>query len=104
MVLCGITLFGFCTSVVCDIVTRTIGAPWLWLQEVTSWSHSHGAPMVRVTMSQTTERLKAARAKPHSIISTASSLSSARHFSRRWRCSTSERSPCPSATSVTGSR
>ena len=36
MVLCGATLIGFCTSVVCDIVTRTIGAPWLWLQEVTS--------------------------------------------------------------------
>src|SRR5258707_2530706 len=36
MVLCGATLIGFCTSVVCDIVTRTIGHPWLWLQEVTS--------------------------------------------------------------------
>ena len=35
MVLCGITLLGFSTSVVCDIVTRTIGRPWLWLQEVT---------------------------------------------------------------------
>jgi len=29
-------LVAFSTSVVCDIVTRTIGAPWLWLQEVTS--------------------------------------------------------------------
>ena len=35
MILCGITLFGFSVSVVCDIVTRTIGRPWLWLQEVT---------------------------------------------------------------------
>ena len=35
MLLCGITLLGFSTSVVCDIVTRTIGRPWLWLQEVT---------------------------------------------------------------------
>jgi len=35
MILCGITLLGFSTSVVCDIVTRTIGRPWLWLQEVT---------------------------------------------------------------------
>src|SRR5580704_1102759 len=36
MMLCGILCFGFCTSVICDIVTRTIGHPWLWLQEVTS--------------------------------------------------------------------
>jgi TRAP-type C4-dicarboxylate transport system permease small subunit len=42
MILCGITLFGFCTSVVCDIVTRTIGAPWLWLQEVTSTFFVYG--------------------------------------------------------------
>ncbi len=35
MVLCGALLFGFSTTVVCDIVTRTIGRPWLWLQEVT---------------------------------------------------------------------
>jgi len=36
MVLCGVLLFSFCTTVTFDIVTRTIGAPWLWLQEVTS--------------------------------------------------------------------
>ena len=36
MVLCGILLFAFCTPVVLDIVTRDIGRPWLWLQEVTS--------------------------------------------------------------------
>ena len=36
MVICGVTLLGFSTSVICDIVTRTIGHPWLWLQEVTS--------------------------------------------------------------------
>jgi TRAP-type C4-dicarboxylate transport system permease small subunit len=36
MMLCGLLLFGFCTTVVFDIVTRTIGHPWLWLQEVTS--------------------------------------------------------------------
>ena len=36
MWLCGILLFAFCTTVVLDIVTRTIGHPWLWLQEVTS--------------------------------------------------------------------
>jgi len=36
MVMCGIALFGFSTSVAFDILTRTIGHPWLWLQEVTS--------------------------------------------------------------------
>jgi TRAP-type C4-dicarboxylate transport system permease small subunit len=36
MGLCGVLLFAFCTTVVLDIVTRTIGHPWLWLQEVTS--------------------------------------------------------------------
>jgi TRAP-type C4-dicarboxylate transport system permease small subunit len=36
MVLCGVLLFSFCTTVTFDIITRTIGSPWLWLQEVTS--------------------------------------------------------------------
>jgi TRAP-type C4-dicarboxylate transport system permease small subunit len=36
MILCGVLCFGFSMSVMCDIVTRTIGHPWLWLQEVTS--------------------------------------------------------------------
>ena len=36
MILCGILCFGFSLSVMFDIVTRTIGHPWLWLQEVTS--------------------------------------------------------------------
>ena len=35
MMLCGVLLFGFTTTVMFDIVTREIGHPWLWLQEVT---------------------------------------------------------------------
>jgi len=35
MILCGIAITGFTVTVVCDIVTRTLGRPWLWLQEVT---------------------------------------------------------------------
>ena len=42
MMLCGLTLFGFSLSVVCDIVTREIGRPWLWLQEVTSTFFVYG--------------------------------------------------------------
>jgi len=36
MGLCGMLLFAFCSTVIFDIITRTIGRPWLWLQEVTS--------------------------------------------------------------------
>jgi len=36
MVLCGFLLLGFSVSVCCDIATRLLGSPWLWLQEVTS--------------------------------------------------------------------
>jgi TRAP-type C4-dicarboxylate transport system permease small subunit len=36
MMLCGLLCFGFSLSVMFDIITRTIGHPWLWLQEVTS--------------------------------------------------------------------
>ena len=35
MILCGVAITGFCVLVMCDIVTRTIGTPWLWLQEAT---------------------------------------------------------------------
>ena len=42
MVICGLTLLGFSTSVMFDIVTRTIGHPWLWLQEVTSTFFIYG--------------------------------------------------------------
>jgi TRAP-type C4-dicarboxylate transport system permease small subunit len=35
MVLCGVTLTGFSTTVFLDVVTRSLGHPWLWLQEVT---------------------------------------------------------------------
>jgi len=36
MVLCGGLIIGFTTSVLLDVVTREIGAPWLWLQQVTT--------------------------------------------------------------------
>jgi TRAP-type C4-dicarboxylate transport system permease small subunit len=35
MVLCGVAISGFTVTVICDVVTRTLGRPWLWLQEVT---------------------------------------------------------------------
>jgi TRAP-type C4-dicarboxylate transport system permease small subunit len=36
MVACGVLLGGFVCTVFFDVVTRTLGHPWLWLQEVTS--------------------------------------------------------------------
>ena len=42
MIACGLVLFGFCTTVCLDIITRTIGHPWLWLQEATSTLFVYG--------------------------------------------------------------
>ena len=36
MVLCGVCIAMFTVSVLLDVVTRTIGTPWLWLQQVTT--------------------------------------------------------------------
>jgi TRAP-type C4-dicarboxylate transport system permease small subunit len=36
MILCGVSIFMFTLTVLCDVVTRTLGAPWLWLQQVTT--------------------------------------------------------------------
>jgi TRAP-type C4-dicarboxylate transport system permease small subunit len=43
MVLCGVAITGFTITVVCDIVTRALGSPWLWLQEVTMTFFIYGA-------------------------------------------------------------
>ncbi len=42
MVCCGVCLAGFSTSVLADVLTREIGHPWLWLQEVTSAWFTYG--------------------------------------------------------------
>src|SRR5690348_10465850 len=52
---------------------------------VTSCSHSHGRPRVRVTISHTTVTVNPVMAIPQRIIRMRSSGSSARHF--RWRLS-----------------
>jgi len=38
----GLALAGFSITVCADIVTRTAGRPWLWLQEVTSTLFVYG--------------------------------------------------------------
>lgn len=42
MVACGVCLAGFSASVFADVVTRQIGHPWLWLQEVTMTFFCYG--------------------------------------------------------------
>ncbi len=42
MAMCGVCLLGFSTTVTFDIITRTMGSPWLWLQEVTSTFFIYG--------------------------------------------------------------
>ena len=42
MIGCGLALAGFSITVCLDIVTRTAGRPWLWLQEVTSTLFIYG--------------------------------------------------------------
>ena len=42
MILCGVCLAGFSTAVFLDVLTREIGHPWLWLQEVTSAFFTYG--------------------------------------------------------------
>jgi len=42
MVLCGVCLAAFSISVFLDVLTRSIGHPWLWLQEVTSTFFTYG--------------------------------------------------------------
>jgi len=36
MVLCGVCITMFTLAVFLDVLTRSIGAPWLWLQQVTT--------------------------------------------------------------------
>lgn len=36
MILCGVCISGFTLCVFFDVLTRAIGAPWLWLQQVTT--------------------------------------------------------------------
>src|SRR4051794_17033330 len=54
MVLCGVCIAMFTVAVLCDVVTRTIGAPWLWLQQVTTAFFAWG---VFIGMAAATRRL-----------------------------------------------
>jgi TRAP-type C4-dicarboxylate transport system permease small subunit len=40
---CGVCIIGFSVSVLCDVVTREIGRPWLWLQQATTGFFIYGS-------------------------------------------------------------
>jgi TRAP-type mannitol/chloroaromatic compound transport system permease small subunit len=42
MMLCGVALAGFATTVFFDVVTRSLGRPVLWIQEVTTTLFVYG--------------------------------------------------------------
>src|SRR4030095_11261581 len=54
MILCGVCIFMFTLTGFCDVVTRTVGAPWLWLQQVTTAFFAWG---VFIGMAAATRRL-----------------------------------------------
>ncbi len=54
MVLCGISIIGFTTSVFLDVVTRTLHYPFLWLQLVTTGFFAWG---VFIGMATATRRM-----------------------------------------------
>jgi TRAP-type C4-dicarboxylate transport system permease small subunit len=54
MVLCGVSIAGFTFSVFLDVVTRTVGSPFLWLQLVTTGFFAWG---VFIGMAVATRRI-----------------------------------------------
>jgi len=80
MVLCGVCITMFTLSVLCDVVTRTLGAPWLWLQQVTTAFFAWG---VFIGMAAATRRLdhfylaeitKRMKGRPRQVIETVNRL------------------------------
>ena len=54
MILCGISIAGFTLSVFCDVITRELCRPWLWLQLVTTGFFAWG---VFIGMAAATRRI-----------------------------------------------
>ena len=80
MILCGVCIAMFTLAVLCDVVTRSLGVPWLWLQQVTTAFFAWG---VFVGMAAATRRndhfylteiTKRMTGVPRSLIETANRL------------------------------
>jgi TRAP-type transport system small permease protein len=80
MILCGVCIFMFTLTVFCDVVTRTIGAPWLWLQQVTTAFFAWGvfiglaAATRRIDHFYLAEITKRMKGKPRQVIETVNRL------------------------------
>ncbi len=80
MVLCGICIFMFTLAVGADVVTRSLGRPWLWLQQVTTAFFAWGvfigmaAATRRNDHFYLTEITKRLVGMPRSVIETANRL------------------------------
>jgi TRAP-type transport system small permease protein len=80
MVLCGACIFMFTLAVLCDVVTRSAGAPWTWLQQVTTAFFTWGvfigmaAATRRNDHFYLTEITKRMKGLPRSVIETLNRL------------------------------
>ena len=80
MVLCGVCIFMFTLAVACDVATRALGRPWVWLQQVTTAFFTWGvfigmaAATRRNDHFYLTEITKRMRGLPRSAIETANRL------------------------------
>jgi len=54
MILCGVCISMFTLAVFCDVITRSLGVPWLWLQQVTTAFFAWG---VFIGMAAATRRM-----------------------------------------------
>lgn len=80
MVLCGVCIFMFTLAVFCDVVTRSLGSPWNWLQQVTTAFFTWGvfigmaAATRRNDHFYLTEITKRMKGLPRSVIETLNRL------------------------------
>ena len=80
MVGCGVCIFMFTLAVFCDVVTRVLGVPWVWLQQVTTAFFAWGvfigmaAATRRNDHFYLTEITKRMSGMPRSVIETANRM------------------------------
>ena len=80
MVGCGVCIFMFTLAVFCDVVTRVLGVPWVWLQQVTTAFFAWGvfigmaAATRRNDHFYLTEITKRMTGMPRSVIETANRM------------------------------
>src|SRR5205809_1372954 len=80
MILCGVCITMFTLTVLLDVITRTVGAPWLWLQQVTTAFFAWGVFLGMAAATRRndhfylTEITKRLTGKPRSLIEIANRI------------------------------